>query len=254
MMVGMVQINTIKELLRWATFFENFFGWQKSVLIFFCKKNLFIFQQNYKCDCRGMWQVSCFCFYAVKKILFFLCARNNALTLQKWVALRAPIFKNKDILKLCFQEACKDGHIHTVRLLCRFLTVDNMRAENNFAFRYACSGGHFEIVKFLFRFLTVEDMREENNFAFRFACYYGHMKIVKMLCQYLTVEDMRACNNEAFYYACYDGHIEIVKILCRFLTVEDMRANNNYAFQNARLFGHTAIVKLLSRLFCVNGG
>ena len=52
-----------------------------------------------------------------------LCSRNNVQELRKWVALRAPIFKNKTILKLCFQDACKDGRVHIVRLLFRFFCL-----------------------------------------------------------------------------------------------------------------------------------
>ena len=146
-----------------------------------------------------------------------LCSRNNVQELRKWVALRAPIFKNKTILKLCFQDACKDGRVHIVRLLFRFfLSVDDMRANNNTAFRYACFYGHFVIVELLSRFLTVNDMRAENNYAFRWVCYNGHFKIVKFLSRFLTVDDMRANNNEAFQKAYIHGHIAIVEFLSRF--------------------------------------
>ena len=70
-----------------------------------------------------------FWFLCSQKKFAALCATNNAQTLQKWVVLRAPIFKNKDILKSCFQKACKDGHVRIVRLLSRVLTVDDMRAR-----------------------------------------------------------------------------------------------------------------------------
>jgi len=152
------------------------------------------------------------CFCSDKKFVA-LCATNNARALQKWVALRAPIFKKKDILTWCFQKACKNGHIHTVRLLSRFLTVDDMRTENNFAFCCACFRGHFKIVEFLSRFLTVDDMRSENNAAFRWACYYGHIAIVEFLSRFLTVDDMRANNNEACKSAMQYGYHNIVTFL-----------------------------------------
>ena len=152
----------------------------------------------------------CFCY---EQKFVALCATNNAQALKKWVALRAPIFKNKDILKSCFQKACKDGHVRIVRLLSRFLTVDDMRAKNNEAFRDACYFGHLKIVKFLSRFLTVDDMRAENNEAFRNACLKGHLEIVKFLSRFLTVDDMHANNNAAFHLAKKYGHHEIVDLL-----------------------------------------
>ena len=90
-----------------------------------------------------------FWFLCSQKKFAALCATNNAQTLQKWVALRAPIFKNKDIVKSCFQNACKDGHVRIVRLLSRFLTVDDMRANNNEAFHHAVRYGYHEIVDLL---------------------------------------------------------------------------------------------------------
>ena len=75
-----------------------------------------------------------------------LCATNDAQALKKWVA---PIFKNKDILKSCFQEACKKGHVYAARFLSRFLTVDDMHSNNNEAFHIAMQNGYHDIVHFL---------------------------------------------------------------------------------------------------------
>jgi hypothetical protein len=100
--------------------------------------------------------------------------------------------------------------------------------------------------------ITVEHVRANDNFALRTAASNGYTEVLKLLfdkCPELNVQDVRAINNYALRTAAEKGHTEVVELLfdkCPELNVQDVRTRNNTAMRSVALMGH---VELLAWLF-----
>lgn len=85
--------------------------------------------------------------------------------------------------------ACENNNLTIVRILSCFLIPNDVRA-NSFLFSNACAQGHFELVKLLARFLTIEDMRKQDDWALKLARQYGHTTIVRFLTHLFSQKTM----------------------------------------------------------------
>jgi hypothetical protein len=96
--------------------------------------------------------------------------------------------------------------------------------------------------------LTIDDARAQNNFALRWACRCGHLAVVDRLLELgLTLEDARAHDNYALCEACTKGHLEVVeRLLSLGLTPTDARADDNFSLRRACMRGHHAVVCALA--------
>ena len=145
-----------------------------------------------------------FSFYDVTQDEFCtLCNTCDMDSLYFFKFLRAPILQKTSIICKCFQSACKDGHSEVVSFLTYFLTIDDIRANDNQAFRSACDKNHVDVLHVLSRFLTRVDICADNSMPFRTACVNGRFETVKFLTGFLTLDDMRAGNDHAFGAVCY---------------------------------------------------
>jgi hypothetical protein len=93
-------------------------------------------------------------------------------------------------VRAAFQIAAQHGHLEVCMWLTeRYLTADDVRADNNAAFRGAAQHGHLEVCKWLTeRCLTADDVCADNNAAFRIAAQHGHLDV----CNWLTETHLMA--------------------------------------------------------------
>ena len=125
--------------------------------------------------------------------------KSGKLEVLKWLQDRVSV---KALVGLHSKEALKEcasrGHLEVLKWLHQTfaLTVEDVRADNNYALRRSAANGRLEVLKWLHQTfaLTIEDVRADNNHALRWSSNNGHLKVLKWLHQTfaLTVEDVPA--------------------------------------------------------------
>lgn len=102
-------------------------------------------------------------------------------------------FSNDPLLSSCWK-----GHIDILRLLLRFLTLEDLCKNNNMAFLYACGSGHLRIVQILAKRITAKHLYKDRTIFFKHACETGHLKIVKYLATLFSPHDLSAIKDDVF--------------------------------------------------------
>lgn len=118
-----------------------------------------------------------------------------------------------------FVDACREGHLETVRLLLDNPIIDVNTADfgDRTPIFHACAHGHTEIVRLLLRSQRVDVMRcgEEGVTPLHVACARGHADAAAVLLADGRV-DPNARDWEGMsplYYAAEDGSVEVVDVL-----------------------------------------
>jgi ankyrin repeat protein len=172
-------------------------------------------------------------------------AQPGAVTNTKYLTLQDVRSENNAALHW----AARNGHIKVLQFLKGFgLTLQDVRSASNRALRWAAEKGHVNVLQFLISFsLTLEDMRSDFNYALRRAAENGHVGVLQFLTGFgLTLEDVRSYNNYALGWAAHNGHVAVLQFLKSFgLTLEDVRSDNNYALRWAARNGHVAVLQFL---------
>jgi hypothetical protein len=147
------------------------------------------------------------------------------------------------------------SHVLCWKYRCQYLSYEDIKYLDRYAFRMAARNGHLPIVRYIcekFQ-LTIEDVRSKNNEALREAASSGHLPVVQYLCEKfpLTIQDVRSCDNWALRWASCNGHLPVVQYLCEKyeLTIEDVRSRDNYALRRAAENGHLSVVQYLCETF-----
>ena len=128
------------------------------------------------------------------------------------------------------------------------LSLDDIRANNNWVFRTVCKRGKFDVCRYIISLgLSLDDIRSEDNDAFQLACKNGNLNIVKYLVSFgLNIDDIRSNNNEALRLACHSGYLNIVRyLISQGITLDDIRSCNNAALRGACENRHIDIVEYL---------
>lgn len=100
--------------------------------------------------------------------------------------LRSRIKHEKLHILKQFQQAAKAGRLNIIQYLATFLTLDDIRTNDNLALYYACSHGHLQVVQYLTERLTCVQ----------------ETTVVQFLGTKLTVNDMCTYNGPALDFAC----------------------------------------------------
>jgi hypothetical protein len=162
---------------------------------------------------------------------------------------------------------------------CERLTMNDVRADNNYALRKACKHGHLEVVRLLKDWddgvgpkLTLRDVRDDNNYALRKAAACGRLAILQFLKEWrdtwvlsaltpdvtsyvhalyvpLNLVDVRTFGSHALVMAAHNGHLDVLKFLLAWqdpkngaFVVSDVREHVLYM---AAAGGHLAILQFL---------
>jgi ankyrin repeat protein len=155
------------------------------------------------------------------------------------------------------------SHVLCWKRRCQYLSLEDVRSDNNYALRWAAQYGHLPVVQYLcekFQ-LTIRDVRTCDNWALRGAAVYGHLPVVQYLCEkfQLTIQDIRSWNNGALRGAAFNGHLSVVQYLCEYrdrenrqLTIQDVRSENNWALRGAAGNGQVPVVQYLRQKYLID--
>lgn len=124
------------------------------------------------------------------------------------------ISKDKDALLW----ACQNGYDKIVEFILSNQQFDT--AFINKAFREACKYGHIDTVRLLLADSRVNPVAQ-CNYAIRLACLSGHSEVVKLLLKYPQVNPGDS-HNMSIYWASENGYIDVVRLL-----LDDPRVNPN---------------------------
>jgi hypothetical protein len=88
------------------------------------------------------------------------------------------------------------SHVFCWKYRSKYLSLDDVRSNNNRALRWAAREGHFPVVQYLCEYrdrenrqLTIQDVRSLDNWALRMATYLGHLEVVQYLRQKYEIDE-----------------------------------------------------------------
>jgi hypothetical protein len=184
------------------------------------------------------------------RYLFWCTVSNKEWQLRKcklWNKSPSKIISELKAARFC-------SHVFCWKYQCQYLSYEDVRSNNDYAFRWAAHYGHLPLVQYLcekFQ-LTIRDVGCVHE-ALRWAAFNGHVSVVQYLCEkfQLTIEDVRTRNNFLLREAVYRGHLAVVQYLCEMyqLTIEDVRSCNNLALRNAAFHGRLSVVQYLCETY-----
>lgn len=130
-----------------------------------------------------------------------------------------------------FGEACANGHLPAVEYL---ITLNPSGFHIAWGFRKACENGMLGVAKYLSTYLTKQDMKSYDNWAFWMSCNNNHAEVVKWLVNAagISKRDIRSDDNRALRFAYRNGNLHLAEwiishcdicrgTVSRYVTTED---------------------------------
>lgn len=114
-----------------------------------------------------------------------------------------------------FRLACQYGHVALASYLISLgLTRDDMVEVHHYAIIEALEYKHFHIIALLAPYLTLADLRYNNNAIIQRAAEFGQLELIKLLVSLgLTLDDICSNNNWAIRAAYDKGYYHVVEYL-----------------------------------------
>jgi hypothetical protein len=188
----------------------------------------------------------------------FLCTVSN----KEWQLRKCKLWNNppSKITYKFYNAIVYCSHVCCWKYRCQYLSYEDIKYLDHYAFRCAAGNGHLPVVQYLCEYrdrenrqLTIQDVRSRDNYALGCAASNGHLQVVQYLCEkfQLTIRDVRSDDNYALRRAAGNGHLPVVQYLCeKFqLTIQDVRSDDNCALRWAASNGFLPVVRYLCDKF-----